>query len=157
MICFTTAHCKHSSNPNFFKILKNSTCTNLDEVLDKFKWNDRDINPYHTNPNGTNISRNQQCYLVVENPEADFDSGTSMKYSLHDMTYEQAAQSNSTTGGHTYLTHNFTCGACSTLEDLNVFLTINDLTTPVKACIMKSLWKFWLSDAQFRDEVSDCF
>ena len=47
----------HSPNPNFFKILKNSTPTNLDEVLAKLRWSDRDVNPYKTNPHGTNIPR----------------------------------------------------------------------------------------------------
>jgi len=36
----------HSTNPNFFKILKNSTPTNFDQVLAKLQWNDRDVNPY---------------------------------------------------------------------------------------------------------------
>jgi len=125
--------------------------------LNKFRWNDRDVNPYVTNPNGVDIARDQQCYIVVENPDGDFDNGVSMKYSLYDMTAEQAVQSNSTTGGNTYLTHNFTCGACSTLEDLNVFLVQTDLTTPVKSCIMKSLFKFWLTEKQFREEVAECF
>jgi len=84
----------HSPNPQFFDIIKNSTCTNLDQVLTGYKWTDRNVNPYVTNPHGTIIPRDEQCYIIVENPEADFNNGVSLEYSLHDMTVEEAKVSN---------------------------------------------------------------
>ena len=78
-----------------------------------------------------------------------------MKYTLHDMTAREAKSKNNT--GDLYLTHNFTCGVCSDLRDLKVFLTVTDLTHPVKSCILKTLFKFWLSPPDFRKEVSECF
>ena len=71
------------------------------------------------------------------------------------MTKSEAQNFNST--GNVYLTHNYTCGVCSSLKDLKVFLTVTDLTNPVKNCILKSLFKFWLSPEDFRKEVSECF
>ena len=61
------------------------------------------------------------------------------------------------TSGNVYLTHNYTCGVCSSLADLRIFLTVTDLTVPVRSCILKNLWKFWLTSDSFREEVSSCF
>jgi hypothetical protein len=79
-----------------------------------------------------------------------------MRYSLHDFTLDQAAQSNVTTGGNTYMTHNFTCGACSSLADLDVYLEKPDLTTPVKSCTIKGTLKPWLTEEEYRKQVSEC-
>ena len=36
--------------------------------------------------------------------------------------------------GRVYLTHNYTCGACSTLHALSIYLNLTDLKTPVATC-----------------------
>ena len=48
---------EHSSNPHFFSILKESICTNMDDVMNGLNWNDEKINPYTTNPHGVDIPR----------------------------------------------------------------------------------------------------
>ena len=71
-----------------------------------------------------------------------------MEYSLHDFYPEEAQAWNTSSlfnKGNVYLTHNYTCGVCSSLADLKVFLTVNDLTTPVKDCILDYFFKFWLT------------
>lgn len=79
-------------------------------------------------------------------------TNSSLKYRLEDMTELEAHDNNKT--GNVYLTHNYTCGVCSSLADLKVFLTVTDLTVPVRSCILKKLWKFWLTSDGFREEVS---
>ena len=54
------------------------------------------------------------------------------------------------------MTHNFTCGACSSLADLNVYLEKPDLTNPVKSCTIKGTLKPWLTEEEYRKQVSEC-
>ena len=62
------------------------------------------------------------------------------------MNYAQAGMINTTTApGRVYLTHNFTCGACSTLHGLSIYLDRPDLETPVSKCAIEHL--FSLSQA----------
>ena len=145
----------HSSNPHFWDILRNSECSNMGDIMNGLGWNDKDVNPYMTNPHGVDIPRDQQCYATITNPEANFEVET-MKYVLSDMTADEAAIQNKTSGGHTYLTHNYTCGACSSLADLRVYMQTPDLTTPVKSCTMKTVLEPWLSKAAAFKKTSDC-
>ena len=147
--------CAHSQNPHFFDILRKSQCQNMDDVMNGLGWNDKNVNPYVTNPHGVDIPRDQQCYATVTNPSADFEA-EAMTYVLHDMTADEAAVYNQTSGGHTYMTHNYTCAACSSLADLRVYLQTPDLTTPVKDCTMKTVLEPWLSKAGAFKKTSDC-
>ena len=67
---------------------------------------------------------------------------------------EDEAKAKNQTSKNVYLTHNYTCGVCSSLADLKIFLTVTDLTIPVRACILKSMFKFWITSDGFREEVS---
>ena len=144
-----------SQNPHFFDILNNSECLNMEEVLKATGWTDASVNPYTTNPTGVDIDRERQCYALVQNPRADFEE-TKMKYVLKDLTAQQASVYNRTSGGHAYLTHNYTCGACSSLADLAVYLQTPDLTTPVKSCTIKTLLHPFLSNKAAFEMTSEC-
>ena len=58
-----------------------------------------------------------------------------------------------------YITHSTTCGVCSTLQDLAVYMESSDLTTPVRACGFKGLlsesWNIkCLKDLGFSNDCS---
>ena len=115
-------------------------------------------NPYVLYPDNVDIAREKQCYIIIENPEdrpSNYSDG--MRYSIHDFTPEEASLANTTSGGNVYMTHNYTCGVCSSLVDLKVFMTQTDLTTPVKSCIVKNMFKLWDSEVIFRQKVAKCF
>jgi hypothetical protein len=52
------------------------------------------------------------------------------------MTHDEAVARNETgeMKGLLYKTHNYACGACSSLDDLATYLEVTDLTTPVREC-----------------------
>jgi hypothetical protein len=70
--------------------------------------------------------------------EARSEKVCATKLNLHEMSYELITFNSESearnAGTNVAITHAGSCGACSTLADLAVYLTQRDLTTPVRRC-----------------------
>ena len=104
---------------------------NLDEILTgKFllEPNGKLKNPYTASDLALHLSDSQVCAMR-------WDDDTFATYQLKTFASQKEAQAK----GY-QLTHHQACGACSGLEDLSVYLSTTDLTTPVRRCASK--WFF---------------
>ena len=104
---------------------------NLDEILTEkllLAPNGKLKNPYTASDLPLNLPDSQVCAMR-------WDDGTFSTYHLKNFASHNEAQAK----GY-QLTHHKACGACSGLQDLSVYLSTTDLTTPVRRCASK--WFF---------------
>lgn len=114
-----------------------SRAQNLDAVVAAVDFSDyaqRSPYPdYHAEGGyDTAIERSQDCYVNVTSALG----AAPLAYSLHSWTPAQAAARNAS--GRVFLTHANPCGACSSLDQLAVYLNETDLTAPVRRCGIES-------------------
>ncbi|GBG30903.1 Hypothetical Protein FCC1311_071242 [Hondaea fermentalgiana] len=118
-----------------YETLKTRTsCENLDEVLSAVDFTSYEtVDPYPEEQGYvTEIDETQNCYVEFVNPEARESDTETIRYNLLTLSPSEATSQN--TSGTVYLTHVTPCGACSTLEDLALYLNVTDLTSPVRQC-----------------------
>lgn len=148
---------KLSWNEECYDTLKTRTsCNNLDSVLEDIGFTSYETEtPYPEDPGYvTVIDETMNCYVEFTNPEARVSSSSAtIEYNLLSLTPEDAAARN--TSGTVYMTHITPCGACSTLEDLSLYLYETDLTTPVRKCAMLNLLTF-LAPEKIKALVLNC-
>jgi hypothetical protein len=100
---------------------------------------------YRTNTDGLRVYYGQKpvaaWYAQIRNGGAAaqevcavrFEPGQQRNYRLQTFASAQAAQA----AGWT-ITHQYHCGACSSLKDLAVYIALPDLTAPVRLCAKRS-------------------
>jgi len=148
---------------SFIDRLIHSKCINYDELLHDLQFEnysyDTPYSPYDKNPNksvggyDTSIDLDKNCYIVFSDNARQSEDETIL-YLLKTLSPARATSLNST--GQVVLTHNRPCGVCSTLDQLAVYVSVPDLTSPVRKCgleavLSKTLGLKCLKNIGFRD------
>uniref|UniRef100_A0A7S3UZF0 Uncharacterized protein n=1 Tax=Aplanochytrium stocchinoi TaxID=215587 RepID=A0A7S3UZF0_9STRA len=112
--------------------LRGKRLLNMDEVKAGVGFSNTEENPYpkHGKWYDTKINRDTKCWVVFGNAARE-------EYRL--------ITSDTKPEGDSHLTHYGQCGVCSTLQDLAVYISQPDLTTPVRSCTLKLVPSWQLS------------
>mmetsp|Transcript_19917 Transcript_19917/g.25845 ORF Transcript_19917/g.25845 Transcript_19917/m.25845 type:complete len:322 (+) Transcript_19917:140-1105(+) len=112
-----------------YEWMRSTTCNNMDEVLVAINFEDDSVTPYG-DTGDTTINYSKNCYVVFPNET------TRSEYRLESGTEEEMNAANKTALGYgnIFMTHETPCGACSDLENLATYLSVPDLTSPVRSC-----------------------
>merc|ERR1719422_216036 len=101
------------------------------------QWPTFQTDPYYNQTAASNEVIRQTLDNRVQVCAIKYTSDTKQSYELLDFVSAEAA----TQAGFT-VTHQGKCGACSTLQDLSIYLGVTDLTTPFTKCALKGLFNF---------------
>eukprot|EP00510_Aplanochytrium_minuta_P006137 CAMPEP_0184014094 /NCGR_PEP_ID=MMETSP0954-20121128/5433_1 /TAXON_ID=627963 /ORGANISM="Aplanochytrium sp, Strain PBS07" /LENGTH=426 /DNA_ID=CAMNT_0026294467 /DNA_START=182 /DNA_END=1462 /DNA_ORIENTATION=- len=124
----------------------------MNEILADVGFSDKENSPYDGYEN-TIIDYSKNCYVIFPS-ETERD-----EYILKSATDAEMQAANVTTLGYGthFLTHETPCGACSDLENLATYLSVTDLTNPVRSCGFKLIERNQiecLEDVGFRDHCT---
>eukprot|EP00924_Labyrinthula_sp_SR-Ha-C_P000801 augustus_masked-scaffold_7-processed-gene-4.65-mRNA-1 protein AED:0.17 eAED:0.17 QI:0/-1/0/1/-1/1/1/0/341 len=137
--------------------LRGKTLLNRKELREAVSFASPEKDPYPKLWYDTKIDTTRNCYVEYSKlPDGSDDRTQYNLLSLSDQEYQTALSSVTAQQRTLHLSHRKHCGVCSSLDDLFVYLTYPDLTTPVRKCTLKLLDRNVLSCLRDLGFSEDC-